>query len=101
MISLGSHPAWHPAFEALGYASGYLVFRSRRELQGDAISEPQRWTVIAAVFVGALIGSRILGVAEQWPTVLLAIHTGQFIHLLLTPGGKTIVGGLLGQRVGN
>jgi hypothetical protein len=32
------------------------------------LAEPQRWTVLAAAAVGALIGSRLLGLAEQWPT---------------------------------
>jgi phosphatidylglycerol---prolipoprotein diacylglyceryl transferase len=96
MISVGSHPAWHPVFEALGYLTGYAVFRSARIRQGDVVEDPQRWTVIAAAAVGALIGSRVLGLAEQWPTVLPAIRSGGFLTLLLASGGKTIVGGLLG-----
>jgi phosphatidylglycerol---prolipoprotein diacylglyceryl transferase len=96
MISLGSHPALHPVFEVLGYASAYLVFRRMRARQGDALSEPLRWTVIAAAAVGALLGSRLLGLAEQWPTLIAARHSGQLTHLLIASGGKTVVGGLLG-----
>lgn len=100
MIPVGSHPVWHPVFESLGYAGGYAVFRWMRGRRGDVIAEPQRWTVIAAAAVGALAGSRLLGLAEQWPTVLAALHAGRVLALLLAPGGKTIVGGLLGGWAG-
>lgn len=100
MIPVGSHPAWHPVFETLAYAAGYAAFRWMRARRGDVIAEPQRWTVIAAAAVGALVGSRLLGLAEQWPTVLAALHAGHAMALLLAPGGKTIVGGLLGGWAG-
>jgi len=100
MIPLGSHPAWHPVFESLAYAAGYAAFRWTRARRGDVLAEPQRWTVIAAAAVGALVGSRLLGLAEQWPTVLSALHAGHARALLLAPGGKTIVGGLLGGWAG-
>ncbi|MGD0734371.1 MAG: prolipoprotein diacylglyceryl transferase family protein [Terracidiphilus sp.] len=100
MIPIGSHPAWHPVFETLAYAAGYAVFRRLRARQGDALAEPQRWTVLAAAAVGALVGSRLLGLAEQWPTVLDVWHQGRMLALLFSPGGKTIVGGLLGGWLG-
>jgi prolipoprotein diacylglyceryltransferase len=96
MIPIGSHPAWHPVLETLAYATAFAVYRGMRARQGDVIAEPQRWTVLAAAAVGALAGSRLLGLAEQWPTVLIACRSGQLLRLLITPGGKTIVGGLLG-----
>jgi hypothetical protein len=68
MLPIGSHPAWHPVFETLAYAAGYAVFRFLRARQGDVITEPARWNVIAAAALGALVGSRALGLAEQWPT---------------------------------
>jgi prolipoprotein diacylglyceryltransferase len=67
-----------------------------RARRGDVLPEPQRWTVIAAAALGALAGARLLGIAEQWPTVLEAWRAHRFIALLIAPGGKTIVGGLLG-----
>jgi prolipoprotein diacylglyceryltransferase len=100
MIPIGSHPAWHPLFETLAYASGYAVFRFNRDRQGDVVAEPQRWSVLAAAAVGALLGSRLLGLAEQWPTVTAAWNSGHILALLLSPGGKTIVGGLLGGWIG-
>jgi phosphatidylglycerol:prolipoprotein diacylglycerol transferase len=100
MIPIGSHPVWHPVFETLAYAVGYAVFRRLRSRQGDALAEPQRWTVLAAAAVGALVGSRLLGLAEQWPTVLAAWQQGRMLALVFSPGGKTIVGGLLGGWLG-
>jgi prolipoprotein diacylglyceryltransferase len=100
MIPIGSHPAWHPLLETVAYAGGYAVFRWVRGRQGDVVSEPQRWTVLAAAAVGALLGSRLLGLAEQWPTVLIAWRAGRVWALLLSAGGKTIVGGLLGGWLG-
>jgi len=96
MIPVGSHPVWHPVFEALAYAAGYAVFRQARARHGDVVAEPQRWTVFAAAAVGALVGSRLLGLAEQWPTVREAWRSRYLFALLVSPGGKTIVGGLLG-----
>jgi prolipoprotein diacylglyceryltransferase len=96
MIPIGSHPVWHPVFETLAYAVGYALFRRARDRQGDIVSEPERWIVLASAAIGALLGSRLLGIAEQWPIVLAALRSGRFIALLLSPGGKTIVGGLLG-----
>ena len=96
MIPIGSHPVWHPVMETLAYAAGFAVYRWQRARQGDIVDEPQRWTVLAAAAVGALVGSRALGVAEHWPTVQQAWQAGRIWELLLSPGGKTIVGGLLG-----
>jgi len=100
MIPIGSHPAWHPVMETLAYAVGFAVYRLLRARQGDIVDEPQRWTVLAGAAVGALVGSRVLGVAEQWPTVEQAWRSGRLTELLLSPGGKTIVGGLLGGWMG-
>ena len=100
MIPIGSHPLWHPVFETLGYAAGYAVFRRLRARRGDAAMEPQQWSVLAAAVVGALIGSRLLELAEQWPTVLDAWQSGRMLALLFAPGGKTIAGGLLGGWLG-
>jgi prolipoprotein diacylglyceryltransferase len=100
MSPIGSPPAWHPVFETLAYAAGYAVFRRLRARHGDVVEEPQRWTVLAAAAVGALLGCRLLGLAEQWPTVIQAWHAGRMWALMFSPGGKTIVGGLLGGWLG-
>ena len=84
------HPELHPVFETLGYAGGFAVYRRTRRQQGDTLNDERRWMVIAATAVGALLGSRILGLLEQAP------RRGLTWHDVLLPGGKTIVGGLLG-----
>jgi phosphatidylglycerol:prolipoprotein diacylglycerol transferase len=42
----------------------------------------------------------VLGVAEQWPTLLAAGRSGQLMALLFAQGGKTVAGGLLGGWLG-
>jgi len=85
-------PALHPLFEALGYAGGYALYRHQRAQRGDIISDDRRWWIIAAAAIGALLGSRVLGVLEYAP-----IHGFRVQQLFaFTGGGKTIVGGLLG-----
>ncbi|WP_103935082.1 prolipoprotein diacylglyceryl transferase [Bryocella elongata] len=88
------HPALHPLFESLGYAAGFAVYRGLRSRQGDALDDERRWMVIAAAAVGGLVGSRVLGVAEQAPA--MGLHLAMFF----ASGGKTIVGGLLGGWAG-
>src|ERR1700679_665331 len=83
-------PALHPLFEAMGYGGGFAVYRWGRERRGDALTDERRWVVIAAAAVGALVGARALGLLEQAP--LMGLHWSD----VLRPGGKTIVGGLLG-----
>lgn len=100
MISIGSHPAWHTVMETLAYASGFAVFRWLRREQGDVVADPQRWRLLAGASIGALMGSRILGIAEQWPTMIAAWRSSRFLEWMLSPGGKTIVGGLLGGWLG-
>ena len=85
-----AHPELHPVFEALGYAGGYGAYKVARGRAGDFLSDERRWLIIAATAVGALVGSRVLGLLEQAPRI--GWHWG----MLLQPGGKTIVGGLLG-----
>ena len=91
MLHLQPHVELHPVFETLGYALGFAEYRRERQRSGDVIEEHQRWSVIAAAAVGALVGSRVLGVLDQ------ALFTHAAISQMLSlNGGKTIVGGLLG-----
>jgi phosphatidylglycerol---prolipoprotein diacylglyceryl transferase len=85
-------PALHPLFEALGYTGGYALYRHERTRRGDILTDERRWWIIAAAAIGALLGSRILGLLEYAP--VHGFHLQQLFAL--TGGGKTIVGGLLG-----
>lgn len=85
-----AHPELHPVMEVLAYAVSYALYKQSRKATGDALPDEQRWVVIAAAAIGALIGARILGVLEQVP------RDGLHVTAFLAPGGKTIVGGLLG-----
>lgn len=91
MLHLAPHPLPHTVFESLAYVWGYALYKRDRARRGDVIGEEQRWSVIAAAAVGALVGSRALGLLEQAPRVHITLEMA-----LLPGGGKTIVGGLLG-----
>jgi prolipoprotein diacylglyceryltransferase len=91
MMKLSPHPELHSFFESLGYLLGFAVYRRTRRQSGDVLDDQQRWSIIAATTVGALLGSRLLGLLEQAPRVHLS-----WSQLLVPSGGKTIVGGLLG-----
>ena len=80
----------HFVFEALGYVTAYALYRRTCGPSGDLVEDDQRWLIIAAAAVGGLFGSRILALLEQAPRLHLSWAT------LLLPGGKTVVGGLLG-----
>ncbi len=91
MLHLHPHPELHPLFETLGYALGFAAYKRARRRDGDVLPEQQRWSILAAAIVGALVGSRLLGLLEQAPRVHITL-----VQALLPGGGKTIVGGLLG-----
>ena len=90
-MTLTPHPALHPVFETFGYVIGYLLYRRSRGSSGDILEDDQRWLIIAAAAVGALVGSRVLGILEQVPVSRIT-----WASLVAPGGGKTIVGGLLG-----
>src|SRR3984957_10974256 len=77
----------------LGYVLAYVMFRRNCTRSGNMIEEDQRWLIIATAAIGALIGSRMLGLMEQ--VFRLHITWGTF----LLPGGRTTVGGLLGAWI--
>lgn len=91
MFHIAPHPGLHAAFEALAYALALVVYWRIARSAGDVLSNRQRWNVIAGAMVGALAGSRLLGLLEQIPFTRLS-----FSQIFLPGGGKTVVGGLLG-----
>lgn len=101
LISIGPvtiHP--HLAFELLAYTVGIGTYWALRSRMGDRIATADRWSLFAAVAVGAVLGSRLLNlfdqlsvISEVWGGVGGAADGGDVLRLL---GGQTVVGGLLG-----
>ena len=96
-----SYPQWvripevapaHFFFEALAYAVGFALYRRKRKREGDILAQPDRTSVIVATILGAAIGSKVLGWLED-PAYLAHGFAA------IWPGGKTIVGGLLGGTI--
>ena len=86
------HP--HLLFESLAYAIAFrLVLLNARK---DTISPPQRTSVIVGGMVGALVGAKVLVLAQH---IDLFWQNWQQLLLLLVQG-KTIVGALLGGLIG-
>jgi phosphatidylglycerol:prolipoprotein diacylglycerol transferase len=89
-VKFSPHLWIHPVFEILGYAAAYVLYRHSLNDQEDVFEEEQRWQIIAAAAIGALIGSRTLGLLDQAPASHFTWST------IVLPGGRTAVGGLLG-----
>jgi phosphatidylglycerol---prolipoprotein diacylglyceryl transferase len=87
--SLSVHP--HLVFEVLAYGVGFRVYVGLRKRAGDALDDVNRWWVIAAAAMGAVVGSRALYWFED-PRLTLA-HWSDPAFLM---GGKTIVGAMVG-----
>ncbi len=92
-MNLIPHPWLHPVFEALADVVAYALYRRIRRQNGDPLAEDQRWPIIAAAAIGALVGSRILGLLDQASSLHFTWST------LAMPGGRTTVGGLLGAWI--
>lgn len=89
MIPIGSwrlHP--HVFFEVLAYTVAAGVFLWIRRRRGDAFSGAERLSLVTAIFVGALVGSRVLAWFDN-PDA----QTRGIVGLM---DGKTLVGGLVG-----
>ena len=83
------HP--HLLFEALAYAVGFRVYLELRRRQGDRLQDFDRWWVIAAAALGALVGGKLLFLLEDPRQTLLQINAPALLF-----SGKTIVGALIG-----
>jgi phosphatidylglycerol:prolipoprotein diacylglycerol transferase len=86
------HP--HLVFDILAYTCGFQVYLWLRRRQGDSLANLTRWSIVAAAFVGAAVGSRMLVWLEV--PALIPQHWRDPQFLL---GGKTIVGGLVGGLI--
>jgi phosphatidylglycerol:prolipoprotein diacylglycerol transferase len=87
--SLKIHP--HLIFETAAYAIAFRIYLVMRKRAGDALDDGNRWWIIAAATMGAMVGSKLLYWCED-PALTLA-HWRETAHLM---NGKTIVGALIG-----
>jgi phosphatidylglycerol---prolipoprotein diacylglyceryl transferase len=87
--SLKIHP--HLLFETAAYAIGFRIYLTLRKRAGDALDDGNRWWIIAAATMGAMVGSKLLYWCED-PALTLA-HWRESAYLM---SGKTIVGALIG-----
>ncbi len=86
------HPHW--VFEFLAYTIGFRIYLHQRRKQGDPVSAPVRWSVIAAAAAGAALGSKVLYWFEDpWATL------AQWRDPAYLLAGKTIIGGLIGGLI--
>jgi len=83
------HPHW--LFETLAYLAGARLYAVLKRRSGDPLSVDERWWVVAAAFVGAAVGSKIVYWLSKPALMLEHALDPQFLV-----GGKSIVGGLVG-----
>jgi prolipoprotein diacylglyceryltransferase len=93
VISFGpvSIPA-HFLLESLAYAVGFAIYRTLRSREGDTLDHAARSSVIVAAILGAAVGSKVLAWLEDPAALAQGFHAWW-------PGGKTIVGALLGGTI--
>ncbi len=85
----------HLIFETLAFVLGYRYFLYLRSTRKDPITDDRRTWIFIGAALGALLGSRILGLLED-PRVLFAGKEPWYRLLQY----KTMVGGLLGGLAG-
>jgi phosphatidylglycerol---prolipoprotein diacylglyceryl transferase len=85
---------WHFLFESLAYAIAFRIYLHQRKQQGDFLDTSTRWSVVAAAFVGAVLGSKLLNLAENPAETMRRWHDLAYLF-----GGKTIVGALAGGTI--
>ena len=84
---------WHFIFETLAYTIAFRVYLAQRKQQGDFLDTTTRWSIVAAAFVGAVVGSKLLNLFENPAETARHMAAHDFAYLL---GGKTVVGALAG-----
>jgi phosphatidylglycerol---prolipoprotein diacylglyceryl transferase len=87
------HPHW--LFESLGYLVGARLYSWLKSRSGDPLAVVDRWWIVAAAFVGAVLGSKLLVLADH-PALTIERLAYEPLALL---DGKTIVGALVGALI--
>ncbi len=86
------HPHW--VLETLAYAVAYRVYVALRNRYGDKLDDLNRWWLIAAAAVGAMLGCKVLYWFENPAMTLQNFRDPAYLL-----GGKTIVGALVGGLI--
>jgi phosphatidylglycerol:prolipoprotein diacylglycerol transferase len=94
-LHIGSHTI-HPhfLFEAIAYTFAFRLYLQLRRTIGDPVSHFDRWWVIAAASLGALLGSKLLFLFEDPEQSLQHLRQPALLF-----SGKTIVGALIGGTI--
>lgn len=95
MFSQQTSSLLHLIFETLAFVLGYRYFLFLRAKQADPIADHRRTWIFIGAALGALAGSRILGLLED-PQVIFSGKEPWYRLLQY----KTMVGGLLGGLAG-
>lgn len=85
---------FHGLFEVLAYFIGYQYYLYLRRHTVDKLSQDQRLLILVAGIAGALIGSRLLAVFENYSLFQQAKNPWLFLI-----SNKTILGGFLGGLI--
>lgn len=85
---------FHGLAEILAYFIGFRYYLYLKSKQGDTLSSEKRAAIFIAGLSGALVGSRVLALWENYQLFLGTTHPWVFII-----SNKTILGGLLGGLI--
>jgi prolipoprotein diacylglyceryltransferase len=87
--SVPIHP--HLVFNVLAYLVGARVYRRLKARVGDHLAPEDRWSVVAAAFVGAAVGGKLLVVLDHPSLAVDGWHDP--VSLI---AGQSVVGALVG-----
>lgn len=94
LLEIGQfHVASYGLFVALGYLAGILWLKRHREAMG--LSEERFWSLIYAVFFGAIVGGKLMFIALNWQ----GYASGQLSLIRDFRYGFVFYGGVLGALV--
>lgn len=94
-IYIHSQPvSLHGLFEFAGVFIAFRYYLFLKRKHGDYISSTNRIYLVTAAALGAVLGSRIVGAAENIPAWVHAADPLRYFT-----GNKTLVGGLLGGMI--
>jgi len=85
----------HAICEAVAVFTAFRYYLYLKKKQRDTLTPNRRLAIVIAAALGAVLGGRLLGAAEDIPTWMAATAPWQYFFY-----NKTMVGGLLGGLMG-